>query len=416
MRPARSTTFGLVLLVATLACRGEPRETDADKNLAHLVDSLMPAVEQSVGVKFKRRPEAVLRTRDEVRSFVRAKLAQEMPPERFLQLTRAYTLLGLLPDSLDLRAVMEDMLSQQIAGYYDPDSATLYGVEGAEGPVLRLTVAHELVHALQDQYMPLDSILKDKSSNDRSAAAQAILEGQANYASIVMLQGAEIAQSQEFWDEFRKTGDQMLSGGGMEKTPAVLREGLLFPYLAGAEFMLWWGRSPFRDTLPYGPRMPRSTEQIMHPDRYEREDNPVNVRFTDSVPGSYEDVLGEFDIRLLMQELTGRKASDAALPLGWGGDRFRLDEGNGGPALVWISVWDEPRHRNWFLSATGNRFKARAKPGYKAQVDTMTVDGRAGLRYAIGREGWTGWQALPGARVPTDSVVPKPIDRGRTGR
>ena len=118
----------------------------------------------------------------------------------------------------------------------------------------------------------------------------------------------------------------------------MLREGLLFPYLAGAEFMLWWGQSPFRDTLPYGPRMPRSTEQIMHPDRYEREDQPINVQFTDTVPGSYEDVLGEFDIRLLMQELTGRKASDAALPLGWGGDRFRLDEGNGGPALVWISA------------------------------------------------------------------------------
>ena len=394
-----------LLLVASVACRGEPRETDADRNLAHLVDSLMPAVEQSTGLKFKRRPQSVLRTRDEVRSFVRAKLAQEMPPERFLQLTRAYTLLGLLPDSLDLRAVMEDMLSQQIAGYYDPDSATLYGVEGAEGPVLRLTVAHELVHALQDQYMPLDSILKDKSSNDRSAAAQAILEGQANYASIVMLQGADVAQSQAFWDEFRTTGDQMLSGGGMGNVPAVLREGLLFPYLSGAEFMLWWGKSPFSDTLPYGPRMPRSTEQIIHPERYERGDQPIDVQFTDTVPGSYEDVLGEFDIRLLMQELTGRKASDAALPLGWGGDRFRLDEANGGPALVWISVWDEPRYRDWFLSATGAKFKARAKPGYKAQVDTMTVNGRAALRYVIAKETWSSWHTLPGAVIPSGQAT-----------
>jgi hypothetical protein len=415
MHAARHHISVLILLVAT-ACRGEAPGTDAERKLGLLVDSLMPAVEQSTGLKFKRRPASALRSRDEVRRFVSAKLSEEMPAERFLQLTRAYTLLGLLPDSLDLRAVMEDMLSQQIAGYYDPDSATLYASEGAAPLELRLTAAHELVHALQDQYMPLDSILKDKSSNDRSGAAQAILEGQANYASIVMLQGAEIAQSQAFWDEFRKTGDQMLSGGGMEKTPAVLREGLLFPYLAGAEFMLWWGRSPFRDTLPYGPRMPRSTEQILHPERYERGDNPINVQFTDTVPGSYEDVLGEFDIRLLMQELTGRKASDAALPLGWGGDRFRLDEGSSGPALVWISLWDEPRHRDWFLSATGNKFRTRARPGYKAQVDTMTVAGHAGLRYVIGREGWTGWQALPGARVPTDSVVPRKIDRGRTGR
>ena len=169
---------------------------------------------------------------------------------------------------------------------------------GADRTVLRLTVAHELVHALQDQYLPLDSILKDKSNNDRSAAAQAILEGQANYASIVMLQGAEIAQSRPSGTSSASTGDQMLSGGSMGDAPAVLREGLLFPYLAGAEFMLWWGQSPFRDTLPYGPRMPRSTEQIMHPERYERGDRPIDVRFTDTVPGSYEDVLGEFDIAL----------------------------------------------------------------------------------------------------------------------
>jgi hypothetical protein len=389
----------LVLLLG--ACRGTPRETNEDRSLVRLVDSLMPSVERSVGLKFHTRPRSALRTHEQVRSFVSAKLSQEMPPERFQQLTRAYTMLGLLPDSINLRAIMEEMLSQQIAGYYDPDSTTLYAAEGAEPAVLRLTVAHELVHALQDQYMPLDSILKDKSSNDRSAAAQAILEGQANYASIVMLQGAEVAQSKEFWDEFRKTGDELLNSG-QEKIPAVLREGLLFPYLSGAEFMVWWNTSRWRDTLPYGPRMPQSTEQILHPERYARGDMPIDLRFTDSVPGSYEDVLGEFDIRLLMQELTGRKASDSSLPLGWGGDRFRLDEGNGGPAIVWVSVWDERRHRDWFLAATGQKFKARVKPGFRVQVDTLTAGGRAGLRYVFARETWTGWHALPGVVVLPD--------------
>ncbi len=297
----------------------------------------------------------MLRTRDEVRSFVRAKLAQEMPPERFLQLTRAYTLLGLLPDSLDLRAVMEDMLSQQIAGYYDPDSATLYGVEGAEGPVLRLTVAHELVHALQDQYMPLDSILKDKSSNDRSAPRPRPSSRDRPTtppSSCSRAPRSRRARSSGTSSGRRET--RCSPAAAWTRRPPCCARDCSSPISPAPSSCSGGDESPFRDTLPYGPRMPRSTEQIMHPERYERGDNPINVRFTDTVPGSYEDVLGEFDIRLLMQELTGRKASDAALPLGWGGDRFRLDEGNGGPALVWISVWDEPRHRDWFLSATGN--------------------------------------------------------------
>ena len=47
------------------------------------------------------------------------------------------------------------------------------------------------------------------------------------------------------------------------------------------------------------------------------------------------------------------------------------------------------------------KFTARAKPGYKAQVDTLTVNGRAGLRYVIGKNGWDGWSNLPGAVIPS---------------
>ena len=43
-------------------------------------------------------------------------------------------------------------------------------------------LAHELVHALQHQYIPLDSIMRQPGDNDRLAAAQAILEGQATLA------------------------------------------------------------------------------------------------------------------------------------------------------------------------------------------------------------------------------------------
>ena len=63
------------------------------------------------------------------------------------------------------------------------------------------------------------------------------------------------------------------------RAPLVVREALIFPYLDGAEFMRWWNASGPRDTVPYGPRMPVSTEQILHPERYARGDQPVVVRF-----------------------------------------------------------------------------------------------------------------------------------------
>ncbi len=409
--PRRSDALRLVVslasrlsplaLLALLACRGEPRDTTGERTLGQLVDSLVPVVEEAVGLKFKTRPRYALRTSEEVREFVNRKLAQDMPPERFRNISRAYQFLGLLPDSVDLRSLMEEVLTQQIAGYYDPDSTMLYGRAGATGPIMRLTIAHELVHALQDQYLPLDSILKDRASADRSAAAQAILEGQANYASIVMLQGAEVAARPEFWEEARKTGDGMLAGGELGKVPAVIREGLLFPYLDGGEFMRWWTTSRLKDTLPYGPRMPTSTEQILHPERYQAGDVPVAVAFTDTVAGAYEDVLGEFDIRMLTQELTGKRVTRSVLPLGWGGDRFRLDEADGKAGLVWVSVWDQPRHRDWFLAQVGEALRAGGSRGYRVALDTLTVGGLAGLRYVVGDSAWRGWTQLPDVTITT---------------
>lgn len=394
---------GALAIAALAACRGEPPDPTGERTLGRLVDSLVPVVEQAVGLTFLTPPQYALRNDAEVRAFVQRKLTQDLPPERFAQVAQAYTMLGLLPDSFDLRRAMEDLLAQQVAGYYDPDSAMLYGRAGATGPVLTLTIAHELVHALQDQYLPLDSILRDKSNADRSVAAQAILEGQANFASIVMLQGEETAYSPEFWEAFRRQGMSTLSTGEMAHVPAVIREGLLFPYLGGAEFMRWWGRSKFRDTLPYGPRMPQSTEQILFPPRYEAGDRPMQLAFSDTVPGAYEDVLGEFDLRLLVQELTGRSAMESGMPLGWGGDRFRLDATHGVPALTWASVWDEPRKRDAFLALVEQPMRARTQHHYRIRVDTMSVDGRAGLRFVIADPAWAGWGRLPSVHLVPQS-------------
>jgi hypothetical protein len=219
-----------------------------------------------------------------------------------------------------------------------------------------------------------------------------------------MLQGREVASTPEFWEAFRSTGAEMLTGGDFAKVPAVLREGLLFPYLAGGEFMRWWLTSPLRDTFPWGPRLPSSTEQILFPDRYVAGDRPFDVRFTDVVPGAFEDVLGEFETRLLVQELTGRPATNV-VPLGWGGDRFRLAGDAGAESLVWVIVFDEPYQRGRFREGTGAKLLARQRAGYRALLDELTVSGRPGLRFVLAPVGWDRWERLPTAEVRSPSVA-----------
>lgn len=390
-----------VLLVAcalTLgACRGEARQAQAksEQDLARLVDSLRGPVERATGLRFTAPPRSAMRSREQVRAYLIGKLDEELPPKRLHGLETAYRLFGLLPDTLQLRPLLIDLYTEQVAGFYDPDSATLFGVEGADRTQLSLVLAHELIHALQGQHLPLDSILDARENNDRLSAAQAILEGQATLASLdVLAPGHNVAQNPQFWEMYREQVRQQQSSMPVfRRAPLVLRETLIFPYLQGAEFMHWWAGQR-RGSMPYGPLMPVSTEQVLHPDRYARGDVPLPIVFSQESAVVYEDVMGEAEIRVILATLAGSDEVQTVLPIGWGGDRYRLYQPDQGPALVWYLVWDDARSAERFLrSAVALRNTARR--GYRAALDSLTVGGRPATRYVLAPRGWGRWAALP---------------------
>ena len=393
----------LVACALTLpACRGEARQTQArsEQDLARLVDSLRGPVEKATGLRFTSPPRSAMRSREQVRTYLIAKLDEELPPKRLHGLETAYRLFGLLPDTLQLRPLLIDLYTEQVAGFYDPDSATLFGVEGADRTQLSLVLAHELIHALQGQHLRLDSILDARENNDRLSAAQAILEGQATLASLeVLAPGYDVAQNPQFWEMYREQVRQQQSSMPVfRRAPLVLRETLIFPYLQGAEFMHWWERER-SGSMPYGPLMPVSTEQVLHPDRYARSDAPVPVAFAKESGVAYEDVLGEAEIRVILATLAGSDEVQTVVPIGWGGDRYRLYQPAEGPALVWYVVWDDARSAERFLrSAVALRNTARR--GYRAALDSLTVGGRAATRYVLAPARWAKWGALPEVTVP----------------
>ena len=387
----------IALLAVAVACRGQsPRQAEQGM-LQQLVDSLRGRVEQAARLTFRTPPRSALRSREQVRQYLLAKLDEELPPQRMRGLESAYRLFGLLPDTLELRDLLLDLYAEQVAGYYDPDSAMLFGVAGAGRDELRLVLAHEMVHALQGEYLPLDSILKATANNDRLTAAQAVLEGQATLASIeVLAPGRHVTETPQFWEMYR---DQVREKQSLmpvfARAPLVVREALIFPYLDGAEFMYWWNTSGPRDTMPYGRRMPVSTEQILHPERYARGDEPVMLGFAADSGVLYEDVLGENEVRVLLASLAGSQEVGAVAPLGWGGDRFRVYDSPAGPALVWYVVWDDQRAAERFARTAGAPLGRTRRKGYRAQFDTLTVDGRAATRYVLAPGEWGRWKTLP---------------------
>ena len=165
------------------------RRSVGDGPYAQEIADAVPRIEAATGMKFKTPPRVEARDKAQVRDFLLKKFDEATPAQELAGEEAAYKLLGLLPDSLDLRKFFLAVLTEQVIGYYDPAAKVLYVVKGADEKTVSITITHELVHALQDQYVNLDSIQKATSDNDRLSAAQAVIEGQAQFEQLSIMAG-----------------------------------------------------------------------------------------------------------------------------------------------------------------------------------------------------------------------------------
>ena len=396
-------------LVALGACSERASTVRHEAALRDLVQQRIPGIEKATGLTFKASPNVARRTRAQVREYILHKLDQETPPAEMVAIEGAYKLFGFVADSIDLRAAVINLLGEQIAGYYDPDSAMLFVVADVDSFLLRTTLSHELVHALQDQYLPLDSILQQKRQTDRSRAAQSILEGQATLAqTLAMMPELKPEDLPSFWEQRGVLSEQQSQMKEYAGAPLWLRETLVFPYLAGADFVRWY-QAQHPAQHPYGQAMPSSTEQILHPERYAAGDQPVALTFPGPAVDTvrYEDGLGELEIRLLFQELLRDPTGLRATPLasGWGGDRYQVSGVDPQSlALVWYTVWDDAASADRFDRSLKRAWAVRHRAGRVAQIERLTVDGRPGVRLVDAPTAWLGWRRIPGASVADGST------------
>ncbi len=386
-------------LAACLGCRERAEAVQSEADLRDMVRRMMPSVAQSAQLAFKREPLVLRRSREQVRDYVIHKFDQDLPPRELSGLEAALHRFGLIPDTMQLRPTMIDLLTEQIAGYYDADSNALYIPADIEPSQLRNVVSHELVHALQDQYVSLDSIITQQGHNDRRSAAQAVLEGQATVVQISVLMPEQRPDTYPvgwFWQQRVVAARLQGQMAQFSRAPLWLREGLIFPYLGGADFIMWFRHNrPGRSVLT---AMPTSTEQILHPDRYAEGDAPTSLAFTGPSPDSvrFEDDLGEFETRLLLEQHLGDERQATELATGWDGDRYQV-LGSAG-ALVWYTVWDDAAAADRFSTGL-ERAWARRHSGRRSEVKRLTIDGRPVVRLVDAPAEWSGWTHLPQVRI-----------------
>lgn len=391
-----------VMLVALTAC-GDVSRADRDgsaaivdagapDDLAEAVERMMPALERLSGLDRLETLRVRRQSRDGARAYVKTRLNEELSPAEREAVRRTYVALGLLPDTLDLDALLLDLYTEQVLGYYDPSERTLFVVSGERVGELEPVIAHELVHALQDQHTNLDSLIAGDRGNDRQTAAHAAMEGHAMLVMFTLL--AEQATRTTI-DPAALPNPAAELGPALEAqnseypvfrgAPAVIRETLLFPYLSGVDFVhtLWAARRPLpRYPAPLDTLLPQSTEQVMNPvERFiTRRDEPVAVAL-DAFPAGWraerQDVLGQLETAIYLEQHLGAAARQAGD--GWGGDRYALLVSPAGADVIyWRSVWDSDSAADRFAAAV--RRAAERRGERQVVVERDELDGRPAVR------------------------------------
>jgi hypothetical protein len=380
----------LTVTALTLGCAPQARDTlvvSDDPVLRQLASEMLPALARRSGMELKAPVRLARRSRAELVRYLTAKLDEEMPPAEAREISESYHLLGLAPAGLDLRSLLLSVYTEQVAGFYEPDSTALFVMDDQPEDAVRTVLMHELVHAVQAQSVNLDSLTSRARGNDRQMAAQAAIEGHATFVMLEYLveqqthRETDLTQVPEIAAQMRPDLESLRSQyPALAQAPAIVQETMLFPYLEGTGWVLnLWRESEGRPS-PLGELLPQSTEQVI--DRGAplppRRDEPTEVVLR--VPGErYSNGLGEMETGVLLRQLVGPSGSAAAK--GWDGDRFALLDGAGGPALVWFSVWDDAAARDRFVSTLR---PALGRLPRAATLETRDVSGRPGVLLRVG--------------------------------
>ena len=289
-----------------------------------------------------------------------------------------YRLLGLVPEEADLVELQISLLRGLVLGFYDPDVKALFVLSdlGLTSSVTRLTIIHEVVHALQDQHYDINATdLRLRDDWDASMAYIDLLEGDARGTE------TDFVSPSSSGNLGLACSDAALQVNRGSNIPLVVQRELQAPYADGMCFV--WS---VRGRLPEGMAsiyrdLPSSTEQVLHPQKYlEGEDpRPVALQPLAATLGAgwrqtASSTFGEFGLQTLLLQGLSEVSVVKRGAEGWGGDRWALYAGDGGARLLHLStVWDTEADAKEFWQAFLRSVNVRSNGAAGASLSALTL-------------------------------------------
>ena len=339
-------------VVAHEAPQQPPAPATPEARERRLIARMLKRVELARGLSASRQVPGVVLERTALIQRVKEHVSQELPPEAIHYEGLTLQLLGFVPTDFDYEGAEYRLLEDQLAGYYEPADGTMYMASDLPDDEAEATLAHELVHALQDQRWNLQDRSKYRpGKGDLSEAVSALAEGDATSAMFdVIIARASEARGKTALDlpdsAFAAQIRDSMDRGPGGNAPRIMRASLAAPYLYGTLFvhaMRRRGGWSAVDRVWDDP--PTTSEQIMHVDKWLAHEPPLEVAapsFATLGPGwtiADEDSEGELGARVAFEEWVDEAAA-AAASRDWGGDRGVLLVNGDKAAFAWRLRYD----------------------------------------------------------------------------
>lgn len=312
-----------------------PPESSQNQEFLQAADEVLAEMSKLVSLPILSPLKKSIRSREEIRAYLLQKMKEDKDAGKRYADQKTMEKFGLIPKDYPLDQTLVKVLTEQIAGLYDPDSQEFFIADWTSPADERPVMSHELTHALQDQHFHIDKWTDAaKPNDDGELARDAVIEGSAMAAMLdYELGGKGSIRDLGDFDPAMLMGD-LDSSPELAKAPKVLQDELLFPYLAGIRFTQHLLKAGNGWPAFYGvfDTPPASTQQIMHPNLYLQGVLPAKIELPaskDVISSDWkkldENNMGEFGVQEILKQFLAKERS-TGLAAAWTGDRYAIFE------------------------------------------------------------------------------------------
>ncbi len=379
------------------------------------VDEVLAFDSADSALPIKHEVKRQLADRRQVQKYIEDRIKDDEDTQRLRRSEAVLKKLGLLPRDFDLPSFLVELLREQVAGYYDTKTKTVYLLDWLEPEAQLPVMAHELTHALQDQNYGLEKWMgkgvsektpaEEARGDEEIAARHAVVEGQAMAVMIDYLlapTGGSVVNSPLITEAIQKSMMETADSPVFNRAPLFLKRVLLFPYRYGLDFerelLIKGGKEKAFAGVFKSP--PQSTRQVMEPATYlsgeKLPEMPV-PNLAKLLGKGWEKYnvgsIGEFDVAVMAEVYSGPDTAIKIYPQWRGGWYYAARQKNSGAlALVMATRWASPQTAVAFRKLyEGNVLKRYQLPAIKSGQGPGVpgaVVGGIGGEISIGGSNW----------------------------